>query len=69
MTSNKCVRCVETGVVYESMQAAGDAIGRCRSAICQHVHGKSKHVAGLHFVLATREEYEEYLEKNDWHDL
>ena len=69
MTSNKFVKCVETGVVYESMKAAGAAIGRSRSAICQHVSGRTQHVAGFHFVLATREEYEEYLESNDWHDL
>lgn len=38
------IRCVETGVVYNSMQEAADKTGLCKSSICNSCKGKISYV-------------------------
>lgn len=43
------VRCIETGVVFESVEHAAKVIGVCRSSISNCLTGRSKTSGGYHF--------------------
>lgn len=43
------VRCIETGIVYESASAACHALGRTLCAMSNHLAGRAPHVKNLHF--------------------
>lgn len=46
----KAVMCVETGVVYQSISVAAQAIGTCRSGVRNVLKGKLKYTKGYSFV-------------------
>lgn len=43
------VRCIETGIIYESVSHAASVIGCGRSAICNQLEGRFPHVRGYTF--------------------
>lgn len=65
------VRCIETGLEYESMSAAGEAIGASASEIKLSVD-QHRICNGLHFVRANEPDYEfgvKSLEGEIWRDV
>ncbi len=42
----KKVRCIETGIIYDSSKAAAKAMGVSNGSLSQHLHGKTKSFAG-----------------------
>lgn len=53
---SKPVRCLETGQIFPSAEAAARAFGAATSSVCSVCNGRLKHCRGLHF---------EYLENYD----
>ena len=47
------VRCIETGVVYESCKQAHDLTGVCRATLCGHLQGKFKRAMKLHWEVTN----------------
>lgn len=54
---SKCVKCIETGVVYGSISEAGRKVGASISAIAHVCKGERKRAKGYHWRYATRKEY------------
>lgn len=54
LSSGKPVRCIETGAIFHSLQAAAKAYGLHEENVCQVCRGLRKQVKGYHF---------EYVEK------
>lgn len=48
-TSNRMVRCIETGQVFNSITEAANFINRRLQTLCGHLNGKSKTCAGYHW--------------------
>lgn len=45
----KRVRCIETGVIYDSVTKAAEMVGCTRGNIYGHLHGRSKTAKKLHW--------------------
>jgi group I intron endonuclease len=45
----KIVKCIETGETFSSLTEAAMNYGKCKTAICNHLKGKSKTFAGYHW--------------------
>lgn len=43
------IQCVETGEIFESVDAAARSVNRVRKTMSQHLMGRRKTCAGLHF--------------------
>lgn len=54
---SKCVKCIETGVVYGSISEASRMTGAGISNIAYVCKGRLKSSGGYHWCYATREEY------------
>lgn len=55
-SNKKPIRCVETGVVYESAKAAADAYDTYRESICKVLRGHQKTHRGLHWEYVKEDE-------------
>lgn len=54
-SSNKAVRCVETGVIYKNFVEAAQAVNRNKSGISACIRGKQKTCGGYHWEVITDE--------------
>ena len=52
----KQVLCIETGIVYTTINEAAEATGCCASKISSVCHGKREHTRGLHFKIVKDDE-------------
>lgn len=52
----KCIRCIETGEVFNSASEAARAVERTTSAICCCAGGRTKTCAGLHWEYYNKTE-------------
>ena len=55
-TSNKQVKCIETGEVFISVQAAADFAGRKIATMSRHLHGYNQTCGGYHFEFIDEDE-------------
>ena len=49
------VRCIETGIVYNSCKEAHDITGVCRATLCGHLQGKFKTAKKCHWEVVKDE--------------
>jgi len=52
---HKPVRCIETNQIFESVIAASEATGLCRTNIARTARGVSSHTGGYHFEYVKKE--------------
>lgn len=50
------IRCIENGVIYNSLTEAAAAIDCGKSAMCNHLAGRFPHIRGLRFERVQTEE-------------
>ena len=56
----KPVRCIETGMVYESIRAAANSIGVCSTTIGHAVNGRYEKVSGCHWEFVDKRSHKPY---------
>lgn len=51
LRKSKCkrIRCIETGQEFNCYDDAAASVKRSRSALCNHINGRSKHCGGYHW--------------------
>lgn len=49
------VLCVETGIVFPSMDAAAKSVGLAKCSISAVIRGRNKTAGGFHWILATEQ--------------
>lgn len=47
---SKKIKCIETGIIYDSVKEGAKVINISNQTLSMHLHGKTKHCGGLHWV-------------------